>query len=178
MNKHNHANVFVPRPGEPEPAEVRIRAGDPLSSQVKVVCAKCNSGWLNRVQQAARPFLLPLFEGAKHTVDPDTQSRLAAWIAMATMTGEYLSQTTETHHGAAVRKRLADGSLHSAPALGDLDRPLSLATRSTAVGAPIDACARQQFPPRSPDRRTTSTEHPDHGLLRGRAVCVRHEQRV
>ena len=92
MNKHNHANVFVPRPGEPEPAEVRIRAGDPLSSQVKVVCAKCNSGWLNRVQQAARPFLLPLFEGAKHTVDPDTQSRLAAWIAMATMTGEYLSQ--------------------------------------------------------------------------------------
>jgi hypothetical protein len=92
MNKHNHANVFVPRPGKPEPAEVRIRAGDPLSSQVKVVCGKCNSGRLNRIQQAARPLLLPLFDGAQHDIDTDAQSKIAAWIAMATMTGEYLSQ--------------------------------------------------------------------------------------
>jgi hypothetical protein len=91
-NKHNHANVYVPRPGEPEPAKVRIRAGDPLSSQVKVVCDRCNSGWLNRIQQKARPLLLSLFEGATHQIDADAQSKIAAWIAMATMTGEYLSQ--------------------------------------------------------------------------------------
>jgi hypothetical protein len=46
----------------------------------------------NRVQQAARPLLVPLFEGAEHTIDADAQSKIAAWIAMATMTGEHLSQ--------------------------------------------------------------------------------------
>jgi len=92
MNKHNHANVFVPLPGQPEPPDVTIRAGDPLSSQVKVVCGECNSGWLNRVQQSARPFLEPLFEGATHHLDTGAQAKIATWIAMATMTGEFLSQ--------------------------------------------------------------------------------------
>jgi hypothetical protein len=92
MNKHNHANVFVPRPGEPDPADLRIRAGDPLSSQVKVVCGDCNSGWLNRIQEAARPLLLPLFEGSSHTINAVAQAKVSTWIAMATMTGEYMSQ--------------------------------------------------------------------------------------
>jgi hypothetical protein len=92
MNKHTHANVFVPRPGEPQPAEVRIRAGDPLSSQVKVVCGECNSGWLSQIQKAAKPFLVPLFEGTEHSISADAQARIARWIAMATMTGEFLSR--------------------------------------------------------------------------------------
>jgi hypothetical protein len=57
-----------------------------------VVCGDCNSGWLNQIQQTARPLLLPLFEGRAHRIDGDAQSKIAAWIAMATMTGEYLSQ--------------------------------------------------------------------------------------
>jgi len=92
MNKHNHANVYVPRPGEPDAPDVRIRAGDPLSSQVKVVCGDCNSSWLNRIQQVARPLLLPLFEGAEHKMDADGQAKIATWITMATMTGEFLSR--------------------------------------------------------------------------------------
>ena len=58
-----------------------------------MVCGDCNSGWLNQIQQTARPLLLPLFEGRAHRIDGDAQSKIAAWIAMATMTGEYLSQT-------------------------------------------------------------------------------------
>jgi hypothetical protein len=91
-NKHSHANVFVPRPGEPEPAKVRIRAGDHLDAQVYVVCAECNSGVLSQIQNDAKPILIPLFEGAKITLDPSAQQLVATWIAMATMTGEFLSQ--------------------------------------------------------------------------------------
>jgi hypothetical protein len=91
-NKHNHANVFVPRPGEPEPASVRIRAGDHLDAQVHTVCSECNSGWLSRIQKAAKPILIPLFEGRPCTLDEASQNVVAAWIAMATMTGEYLSK--------------------------------------------------------------------------------------
>jgi hypothetical protein len=91
-NKHNHANVFVPRPGEPEPAKVRIRAGDHLDAQVYVVCAECNSGVLSQIQNEAKPILISLFERAKITLDPSEQQLVATWIAMATMTGEFLSQ--------------------------------------------------------------------------------------
>jgi hypothetical protein len=91
-NKHNHANVFVPRPGEPEPAEMRIRAGDHLDAQVNVVCSDCNSGPLSRIQNNAKPFLIPLFEGATAVLDQAAQQTVATWVAMATMTGEHLSK--------------------------------------------------------------------------------------
>lgn len=90
-NKHNHANVFVPRPGEPEPPNVRIRAGDHLDAQVRIVCSECNSGWLSRIQNAAKSSLIPLFEGRSCTLDEASQKVVATWVAMATMTGEYLA---------------------------------------------------------------------------------------
>jgi hypothetical protein len=97
-NKHNHANVFVPEPGEPEPALVRIRAGDPLDSKVHVVCEPCNNGWLSVIQNNAKDRLVPLFSGVPCILSVDDQTAIAMWVAMATMTGEYLS---------ADRKRLA-----------------------------------------------------------------------
>jgi hypothetical protein len=90
-NKHNHANVFVPRPGKPEPTAVRIRAGDPLDSKVYVVCLPCNNGWLSAIQNQSKDLLIPLFDGRTCDLSPEDQSILATWMAMATMTGEYLS---------------------------------------------------------------------------------------
>ena len=91
-NKHDHAQVYVPKPCEPEPADIRIRAGDPLNSQVHVVCADCNSGWMSRIQKAAKPILVPLFDGKACTLSESDQVIISAWIAMATMTSEYLSR--------------------------------------------------------------------------------------
>lgn len=92
MNKHQFANILVSRPGEPEPPNVRIRAGDPLSSQVPVVCGPCNSGWMSQIQNGAKPFLIPLFEGEDCGLDPSARTAVSAWIAMATMTSEHLSR--------------------------------------------------------------------------------------
>jgi hypothetical protein len=90
MNKHTFANVKIAKPKErPEPS-VRLRAGDPLSSKAKIVCAPCNTGWMSILQKAAKPFLLPLFRGERVTLDHHTQATVSAWIAMATMTGEYI----------------------------------------------------------------------------------------
>jgi hypothetical protein len=91
-NKHSHANVFVPRPGEPEPPNVRTRAGDHLDAQVHNVCAECNSGWLSRIQNDAKSILIPLFEGRPCILDEGAQKALATWVAMATITGEYLAK--------------------------------------------------------------------------------------
>lgn len=88
-NKHNAAQVRVMKPGEPDPALVRIRAGDPLDSTAAVVCGDCNSSWMSGIQNRAKPFLIPLFNGEHCVLDARVQSIISAWIAMATMTGEH-----------------------------------------------------------------------------------------
>jgi hypothetical protein len=72
--------------------ELGLRAGDPLSSKVKVVCAHCNNGWLSRIQERAKPYLIPLIRGQATVVGHDGQRAVAAWCAMATMTGEYIDR--------------------------------------------------------------------------------------
>jgi hypothetical protein len=92
LNKHRAAHVAVPRPGAPRAPIIKPRAGDPLGSQVEVVCGDCNSGFLSRIQNRAKPYLIPLFEGQDHRLDEAAQNIIAAWIAMATMTSAYLMQ--------------------------------------------------------------------------------------
>jgi len=90
--KHDFAAIRVPAPGKPDAPNVRIRAGDPLNSQVRVVCGACNSGWMGRLQNMAKPFLIPLFNGSPILIGAEAQTTIALWIAMATMTGEHLSR--------------------------------------------------------------------------------------
>ena len=68
-NKHTQARVFVPKPGEPDAPSVKIRAGDALDSAPEIVCAECNSTWMSGIQNRAKPFLIPLFEGRECNLD-------------------------------------------------------------------------------------------------------------
>lgn len=94
-NKHGHAYIFVPKPGEPNKPEVRIRAGDHIDAKVRIVCSDCNSGWMSRLQERAKPLLIPLFNGEACSIDQRAQSVIAGWIAMATTTGEHISDDTK-----------------------------------------------------------------------------------
>lgn len=91
-NKHMAAEVFVPRPGERHAAHVRTRAGHPLDANAPVVCAKCNSGWLSGIQERAKPFLIPLFEGRECVLEADAQFAIATWITMACMNAEHSNE--------------------------------------------------------------------------------------
>ncbi len=90
MNKHHFEAIKVPAPGAPTTSVVRIKAGDPLRSKVRVVCEECNNRWLSEIQNSAKPFLIPLIEGKKCVLGKIAQERVAAWCAMATMTAEYI----------------------------------------------------------------------------------------
>ena len=94
-NKHTEARVTVMSPGNPDPAEVRIRAGDTLDASVPVACGECNSGWMSEIQNRAKPYLIPLINTELCVLDHYAQSIIAAWIAMASMTGEYVSKSDE-----------------------------------------------------------------------------------
>jgi hypothetical protein len=95
QNKHDFRAVVAKTPTSETAEPVRIRAGDPLNSQVKVVCQSCNNGWLSQIQAKAKPHLIPLVEGRDAYLGRQAQRQIATWATMATMTGEYLSRDPE-----------------------------------------------------------------------------------
>jgi len=95
-NKHNFKAIIAKTPTEEVHGPVRTRAGDALNSQVRIVCGPCNSGWMGQIQERARPYLVPLFDGHESILDSNAQTRIATWATMATMTGEHLSYDTES----------------------------------------------------------------------------------
>jgi hypothetical protein len=96
MNKHNFQAVRINRPGEQTTDIVTLRAGDPLRSKVKVVCADCNNRWLSEIQNRARPLLIPLITGERIALGSVAQERVGAWCAMATMTAEFIDRDPTT----------------------------------------------------------------------------------
>ena len=174
-NKHNHANVFVPRPGQPEPPKVRIRAGDHLDAQVHVVCSDCNSGWLSQIQNDAKPVLIHLFEGRSITLDQPAQQAVAAWVAMSTMTGEHLSQDQRRVAIPQSDRTWLMDKRTPPPGLVHLDRTLPTPRKPYTVG-------QGQFPSRGrgqatgDDHRGTSrTDNADDRVFRGGPFCLRDE---
>jgi hypothetical protein len=65
INKHHFHAQRIPRPGSPATSATHPKAGDPLSSQVRVVCVKCNNTWLSRIQDDSKLFLIPLIRGTR-----------------------------------------------------------------------------------------------------------------
>jgi hypothetical protein len=91
-NKHVLHQRLVGRLGTQDRERTQIRAGgSPLHSKVPVVCVACNSGWLSRIQQRAKPYLLPLVEGRERIlIGPRAQLAIATWATMATITAEFI----------------------------------------------------------------------------------------
>lgn len=89
--KHHIHLTRIPSPKLPD-SEIRLRAGDPIRSNVHVVCERCNNTWLSRIQEVTKPILIPLLQGKRSTLGPQSQAQLAKWCAMATMTGEFIDK--------------------------------------------------------------------------------------
>jgi hypothetical protein len=63
--------------------------GDITSMRVKVVCkTHCNNGWMSRLEQRAKPILVPLITGAPIVLSHPNQEIVATWIATKLLTIE------------------------------------------------------------------------------------------
>ncbi len=61
-----------------EPA-LAIDYPSPLTWAARVVCGRCNNGWMSEVENAAATVLVPLLRGAPGLLTPDDQAALATW---------------------------------------------------------------------------------------------------
>jgi hypothetical protein len=66
------------------------------SSSLKIVCERCNNGWMSRIQDQVKPILLPMLHGRWPTEISRWDRRiLAAWATMFTMVIEFADPATQ-----------------------------------------------------------------------------------
>ena len=70
------------------PPQNRRRQGPIINRKVKTVCRSCNSGWMNQLEQAARPDITALASDQEHVLDAEAQERLTRWVLMKVMVSE------------------------------------------------------------------------------------------
>jgi hypothetical protein len=72
---------------------IERRSGDPHSRRIRCVCRECNNGWMSQLQEAAKPFLVPMLTGQKVALYESGKTTLASWAAMFVMVAEQVDQT-------------------------------------------------------------------------------------
>jgi hypothetical protein len=66
-------------------------SGDPKSRKLRIVCGKCNNGWMSELQNTTKPILVPLMQGQQIILSEQRQRLLATWVAMTVICAEYLA---------------------------------------------------------------------------------------
>lgn len=56
-----------------------------LDHRARIVCKLCNGGWMNDLENRARPFLKEMISGGPVALDADAQQVIAAWAAKTAM---------------------------------------------------------------------------------------------
>lgn len=105
-SQKNYSVMHVNAQIQKSDRSLMLRPGDIRDWQIQCVCAKiCNNGWMReRVENVARPIMLPLIEGDQFLkgnttlIMPHQQRIIATWAAMKAMVAEFDPQSTVTTH--------------------------------------------------------------------------------
>ena len=93
--KEHSALFAIVHPTHSEPHRKK-RSGDLQSRRLRVVCKDCNTGWMSRLQEKAKPHLLPLIQGEVTALDVSAQTIISSWAAMFVMVAEHFNLYTVT----------------------------------------------------------------------------------
>jgi hypothetical protein len=74
--------------------DLKWQTGDIRSRKLKVVCGACNNGWMSRLQEAAKPKLVPLLRGTWSGLSASDCPAISAWAVMFTIIVERLDLST------------------------------------------------------------------------------------
>lgn len=65
------------------------RPGDLADQTLRIVCGPCNNGWMSRLQQAAKPHLIPYIHGRWAKPSRATRQVISSWATMFAMVVEF-----------------------------------------------------------------------------------------
>ena len=73
------------------PKDIRMqRQGHIGSKRARVVCGKCNNGWLSQLETWAKKAIPPMAIGRRCNLVPEGQAKLATWAVKTAMVAEQL----------------------------------------------------------------------------------------
>ena len=91
-NFHHHHSRVMPGPNIPGKSHVKNYRGGTNVIRPKVVCRKCNNGWMSIIETNAKECLIPLMTGGSFTVTDDHKLKLSRWATLKTMVYEYQTE--------------------------------------------------------------------------------------
>lgn len=90
----NHSQIKLKFSHSPEgvlevsPSSSKHR-GPSNSRKLRIVCAKCNGGWMSEIEMAAKEVMTDLILGRSTVITVDQQNALCQWIMLKAIIGEY-----------------------------------------------------------------------------------------
>lgn len=72
-----HTRITI-RAGQAD--DTRSHRGKPATLTVRSVCADCNNGWMSRLEEQAKPYLLTMIRGHGRTYYEHGQALIATWL--------------------------------------------------------------------------------------------------
>lgn len=63
----------------------------PFTTTVRMVCAKCNNGWLSELEGAPKPIIAPLIRGEARRLPYEDQALIAAWTCKTALVSLLMS---------------------------------------------------------------------------------------
>jgi hypothetical protein len=86
----------------------RARQGAASTKKLKVVCEKCNNGWMSALEISVKPLLTPLIKGDPVVLDTQMREIIIEWIVMKVLVAEhnfYLGHPADPIFDQAARTR-------------------------------------------------------------------------
>jgi hypothetical protein len=77
--------VFTPTMRPARPIERVSRQGHTTTRKYKVVCRRCNNGWMSRVEDAARPYLVEFMTGQPRVISDECRLVVTRWAILKAM---------------------------------------------------------------------------------------------
>jgi hypothetical protein len=72
--------------------EQRTYTGKAFRETTKCACAPCNNGWMSRLDDAVKPYLVPLLDDERPRLAHKAQMTLARWAILKVVAGEYMQK--------------------------------------------------------------------------------------
>ena len=71
------------------------RSGNLITKKFRVVCAKCNSGWMSKLEEKIKPIIVSVLKNQDITLNSDEILLFSKWIIMKVMVAEQNHQGTQ-----------------------------------------------------------------------------------
>ena len=79
--------------GTLEPLVSKKVQGCPTQKKVRVVCEKCNNGWMSRAVEDAKPIASKLILGERCQYNEDDLRKLTIWLAITTVMQDFIGDS-------------------------------------------------------------------------------------